>query len=267
MKLKYVFALCVSLVCVFLAGCGDKVENTSLSDSGKDKAVTSDTKITTKPAGELSGKVTSSVTTKKAPDNTAVSETTVQNAVTAAENADNNSKSDDSQAIQQSPDADQQNNDQAGHDDHDIPSQQEPSKQASFDESDFSFTYNGHSVVVGENINGFTDSVAPNSHFSAPTCLGNGEGENHTYTYSSFTIIAYKSSDSMTVTGIDITGEDVSTVKNIKINSSVSDLVNAYGDGYEKQGSDYVYSIGKRSIRFSVSGDKVTYISYNYDME
>lgn len=261
MKRKMIFALCLGITCMFFTGCGDDVENLSINEDNKVTSTTSQTDDKSKKTTDV--KTTASVTENKTEKTTAVSETKVDSKENVTEKADETIKSDnDSPAPQDTPHDGQQNNNP-------VPAETAPvasSNQASFEEGDFTFTYSGHSVVLGENINGFTESVPADSHLSSPSCLGNGEGENLKYIYSSFVIDAYKLSDKIIVTGIDFTASDVKTAKNIKINSSVDELVNAYGSNYEKQGSEYVYSIGDKSIRFNISGDKVTGIMYFYDL-
>ncbi len=261
MKTKLIFALCISVVCMFFTSCGDDKDNLSVNVDKKVTTTTSQSDDKSKDTTEISAKVTTAVTKNKVEETTAVSETNADSQASQPEKADETVKSDNESASQDTPnDEGQNNNNPVVEETAPTP----PSHQASFDESDFKFTYNGHSVVLGENINGFTENVSPDSHISSPSCLGNGE--DHVYTYSSFVIYAYKTSDSMIVTGIDLTSGDVATAKNIKINSSVDDLLNAYGDNYSKQGSEYVYSIGDRNIRFKISGEKVDSISYNYDL-
>ena len=141
---------------------------------------------------------------------------------------------------------------------------EEPSPSVNTNAPEMSFTSGGMTVNVGESALAFVSGVGYNSFETAPSCLGNGEDIN--YYYNDYTLYVWNDNDSYRLIGIDIQGGDATTSRGIKVGSSVNDVTAAYGTGYTEENSDYVYRYDNNcSLRFTIEGGTVTFISYNQD--
>lgn len=269
MKLKlFLYLLCAAMT-LMLAGCGKEKEELTSQPEAADTTVpeteteteteetTAETKKTTKPAAETTA--AASETTADTETSTAAETETASESQTETETA-----AEEPEVTETEPPAEE--TDAVVEETTEAPPVTEPdtAPAAQFSAEDLAFQYNGVSLTVGQDAAGFVAAVPADTMESAPSCYGNGSDVN--YYYSNFTLYIWDSEGKQLTYGIDITGAGLTTSKGIGIGSSLADVTAAYGSGCTVEGPDYVYAVDDCTLRFTISGDAVTYISYNYDL-
>lgn len=255
MKKNVIFALCLVFSCTMLAGCGPANENISVDNTEITEAVSE-----TVPETEA---VTSEITTTVT---TAVSTTAVTTAVTSETTAETTTQTSAEEK------KDEQNNSQAEekHEEqrNEEPENKEPEAQeqssGSFTESDLSFTFNGCTVTLGEDLSSFTSSLTPDFEDTSECRAG---GKDYLYGYGHFQINGFMAdgTDVIRAVAIDIDNADVSTPKGIHIGSTRDDVIKAYGNA--DGNGNITYKLGKASLMFVMNSDNtVKLISYNYEV-
>ncbi len=267
MKLKlFLYLLCAAMT-LMLVGCGNAKEELESQPEAADTTVpedeteteaedtTAETKQTTKPATET----TAASETTADTETSAVTETTEESQTeteTAAEEPEVTET--EPQAVETDPIVEETTEAP--------PAATEPptTPAVQFTAEDLEFQCNGVSLTVGQDAAGFVAAVPADTVESAPSCYGDGSDIN--YYYSNFTLYIWDSNGTQLTYGIDITGTGLTTSKGIGIGSSLADVTAAYGSGYTVEGTDYVYKVDNSNLRFTISGDAVVYISYNYNL-
>ncbi len=230
----------------------DTTEVTTTAEEETDTDSTTTAKETTTAA--------STTTTGNSTETTSASTTTAAGETTAAGAAETTAA--ETQAQTEAPAA--VNTTQAPAADPTPAPAEEPSPSVNTNAPEMSFTSGGMTVNVGESALAFVSGVGYNSFDSSPSCLGNGE--DIVYRYDDYTLFVWNDNDSYRLIGIDIQGGDATTSRGIKVGSSVNDVTAAYGTGYTEENSDYVYRYDNNcSLRFTIEGGTVTFISYNQD--
>jgi hypothetical protein len=97
-------------------------------------------------------------------------------------------------------------------------------------------------------------------YFEAKSCAF--PGLEKTYTYNGFELHTYESNGKDMVAAVIFLDDTVSTKEGIALNSSLNDVIKAYGDKYVKNLGLYTYTKDKSKIAFLVENDKVTSIEY-----
>lgn len=134
------------------------------------------------------------------------------------------------------------------------------------DAPEMSFTFGSGTLNIGDSAQGFTAAEPFASEEKSPSCLGNGEDIN--YYYNDFTLYVWNDNGSYQTIGIDISGAGASTSRGITIGSTAEEVTAAYGLDYTEENSDFVYRYdGDCSLRFTMNGGVVTFISYNKDIQ
>ncbi len=268
MKLKlFLYLLCTALT-FMLVGCGNAKEELESQPEAADTTVpeaeteneaeetTAETKKTTKPASETTAAASETTTdteTSEVTETTAESQTETETAAEEPEVTETQPPAAETDPIveetTEAPPA---------------PTEPDTTHAVQFSAEDLAFQYNGVSLTVGQDAAGFVAAVPADTVESAPSCYGDGNDIN--YYYSNFTLYIWDSNGTQLTYGIDITGTGLTTSKGIGIGSSLADVTAAYGSGYTVEGTDYVYKVDNSNLRFTISGDAVVYISYNYNL-
>lgn len=260
-KNVFLCLLCTLAMSAALAGCGSQTE---------DVTSTPEQTTTTAPATETESTTTTEKATTKAAATTQVTAATEETETTeATETTETTDTTESSAATETEAPTTEEATEAPTEPSEDAQPTEPPTTEptqppASFTEADLVFTAGGNSLTVGQDAAGFVAAVPADSVESAPSCYGNGNDVN--YYYTDYTLYIWDSNGTQLTYGIDITGGSLTTSKGIGIGASLADVENAYGTGYTVEGPDYVYTSGNSNLRFTISGDKVVYISYNYNL-
>lgn len=136
--------------------------------------------------------------------------------------------------------------------------------------NDLDFSYDYYTISLEAPIENVLDNLPGDPEItSAPSCLYPGQ-EDKSYNYGSFTITTFPNASGTVeyVSGITLTDSDVSTEKDIKIGSTLDDVIAAYGDGYTLIGSStyrFTTSDGRAFIQFYCEDDVVEEIMISLD--
>lgn len=105
------------------------------------------------------------------------------------------------------------------------------------------------------------DSLGEYDYYEAASC--GYSGLDKIYTYSTFEIYTYPDGEKDYVLYIDLL-EGAKTNRSIEIGSTLAELTGAYGEGFEKQGQNYIYKLGDKTLSFKVKDDAVAEVEYSY---
>lgn len=119
--------------------------------------------------------------------------------------------------------------------------------------SDLSITYQGQTLAIGDNAQGFVNAVKPNFEESAPSCYGNGENIN--YYYDGMTVYVWNENDNYLVYGIDIDASNIAPVQGYDIGSTA-----------DFDGQKIIDCGDNCNIIITEVGGQVINISYNKDL-
>ncbi len=100
-----------------------------------------------------------------------------------------------------------------------------------------------------------------NTYFEAASCAFNGLDK--FYTYDHFEIDTYPEGDKDYISAIVLLDDIVSTPEGIAVGAGVDEVIAAYGEGFTRNGSSYIYTKGTTHLTFVCNGDTVTNISYD----
>ncbi len=138
-------------------------------------------------------------------------------------------------------------------------SENQPSKEA--DSEGYSFTYNNIKISLNEEstsiIKGLGEAM---EEFQAPSCAF--QGMDMFYVFPGFELSTYPLEDSHYISTIDFIDDTVTTEKGLYIGSTLDDVIDKYGVGFEQSGSIYTYKSGDTSISFAINNDTVENITY-----
>ena len=96
--------------------------------------------------------------------------------------------------------------------------------------------------------------------FQAPSCAF--QGMDMFYVFPGFELSTYPLEDSHYISTIDFIDDTVTTEKGLYIGSTLDDVIDKYGVGFEQSGSIYTYKSGDTSISFAINNDTVENITY-----
>jgi hypothetical protein len=100
-----------------------------------------------------------------------------------------------------------------------------------------------------------------NTYFEAASCAFNGLDK--FYTYDHFEIDTYPDGDKDYISAIVLLDDIVSTPEGIAVGAGVDEVIATYGEGFDRNGSSYIYTKGTTHLTFVCNGDTVTNISYD----
>ena len=128
--------------------------------------------------------------------------------------------------------------------------------------SGFSFELKGASVAPGMKQDDLLAALGDaDNTFEAPSCAG--EGTDYTFTYGSVEISTVPNADGVNEVNTIVLKDDlVSTPEGVSLFMGVTDMTNAYGEGYAANGNAYTYTRGNALLQFIVENDEITSIQY-----
>ena len=124
----------------------------------------------------------------------------------------------------------------------------------------FYLNYNGYKLELNKEFT--TDSYGEyNNSFENENCAF-GERD-VTYFYDDLEVETYgEKTGPLTVYSIKITGDNGKTNEGIGLYDSIDDMVNAYGEGYEKNDNKYKYVKNNTELVFITENDLIVSIEY-----
>lgn len=132
--------------------------------------------------------------------------------------------------------------------------------------NDYIFTVRGFDIIMGEAAGDFlTKTGSPSDKYSAPSCAF--DGDDTVYDFGNYQITTYVTNGKEIFTGVYLLDDSLSTKEGIKIGSSLSDMLDVYGDDYQENYGAYTYSKGLTELSFVVIDDVITSISYLHKVE
>ncbi|PKM69849.1 MAG: hypothetical protein CVU94_01920 [Firmicutes bacterium HGW-Firmicutes-19] len=130
----------------------------------------------------------------------------------------------------------------------------------------YTFRINGLDITMGEATNDFLVKTGnPINQYSAPSCAF--DGDDTVYDFGSYQITTYVNKGKEIFTGVYLLDDSVSTQEGIKIGSSLSKMLETYGDDYQENYGAYTYSLGLTDLSFVVINDVITSISYLHKVD
>ncbi|HOB20752.1 MAG TPA: hypothetical protein PK830_09300 [Candidatus Atribacteria bacterium] len=100
----------------------------------------------------------------------------------------------------------------------------------------------------------------PLEYFEAESCAF--QGMEKIYTYSGFEIKTYEIDGVDCVLSVTLLDDSVKTKEGIYLSSSLTDVLEAYGDDYTEGFGLYTYTKGNSELSFLVENDEVVSIEY-----
>jgi uncharacterized protein YxeA len=128
------------------------------------------------------------------------------------------------------------------------------------------FKIDGFDIVMGQPADDFLSKTkTPLNQYSAPSCAF--DGDDTVYDFGNYQITTYLSNGKEIFTGVYLFDGSLSTKEGIKIGSTLSEMLSAYGDDYNENYGAYTFSTGLTDLSFVVIDDVITSISYLYKVE
>ena len=100
-----------------------------------------------------------------------------------------------------------------------------------------------------------------NNYFEAPSCAFNGLDKY--YTYDHFEIDTYPESGKDYISSIVLKDDIVTTEEGVALGSTKDEVISAYGEDYETNGSSIIYTKNGTHLTFVFNDDTVRSISYD----
>lgn len=133
-------------------------------------------------------------------------------------------------------------------------------------EVNYVFSIDQQEIAVGDPATDFISALGEyNFQSSAPSCAF--DGEDTVYDYPSYQITTYNNNGTEVLTGVYILDSSVATKENIKIGSTLDEVIEAYGEDYIEEYGVITYTQGKTELSFVIMSEKVTSISYIHVVE
>ena len=127
--------------------------------------------------------------------------------------------------------------------------------------SKFVFELNGTVLAVNAEFAPVHEKLgAEDTYFEAASCAFNGLDK--TYTYGAVEIITYPDGEIDRISSIRFLDDSVATPEGIKIGSTTEEVVAAYGEDFEDNMGEYIYTDGDAELSILFAEGKV--ISVNY---
>ena len=127
--------------------------------------------------------------------------------------------------------------------------------------SKFVFELNGTALPVNGDFAPAHEKLGEeDSYFEAASCAFNGLDK--TYTYGNIEIVTYPEDETDRISSIRFLDENAVTPEGIKIGSTAEEVVAAYGEDFEDNIGEYVYTDGDAKLSFLFKDDAVMSITY-----
>ena len=128
----------------------------------------------------------------------------------------------------------------------------------------YAFADGGKEIILGEEFS--KEKLGEEEAYSEiASCAF--EGLDKTYTYTDYEITTFPDGKKDRIYSIYFLDTEVATKEGVKVSDSIDDMINAYGEDYEKQGNQYTYTKGKTNLEFIIENDVITSIQYTYIAE
>lgn len=128
----------------------------------------------------------------------------------------------------------------------------------------YTFSYNEMDFVLGSEFS--REKYGKETSYSeAPSCAF--DGVDKTYTYEHYDVTTYPDGDIDRISSIYFQDDEIETLEGVAIGDSLQDMLNAYGNNYEKTENLYTYTLEKTHLNFIVENEIVTSIEYYLDVE
>ncbi len=128
-------------------------------------------------------------------------------------------------------------------------------------ESGFVFETDGTRIQMNEEASSVLESLGEEkSYFEAESCAF--KGLDKTYTYAGFKLYTYPIDEIDYVQSVEFMDDTVATMEGITIGDSLDEVVAAYGDDYEENGTAITYTKDDAVLEFIISGDVVEAVNY-----
>jgi len=265
MKKAILYIIIASIISLNLISCDKKsIENeinkdlkeTTISNSKEDKKTTTST--SSKEKNTTSKKEDKNTTTKNGETSISETITEVSNESTV-ENATTSKQEESPAQNSQVPDSPTTNpavvtNQPAIN----PPATEKPKTPGSISSNDFSIKINDKQIFLNEKIAEIKSKIGdPITVEDIPSCFSASVGDDKAFNYDGFSVITYSDGEEFYSYTIDINSDKVSTVKGIKVNMSLDDVIAAYGENYEKSGNLYFYKIDNQELSFLINDNKI----------
>lgn len=123
----------------------------------------------------------------------------------------------------------------------------------------FSYIYEGVELIPGEAFD-TTKLPAAASSYTVPSCAL--EGTDNVYNYETFEITAFDDGNGEQIYSIYFIDPNLTTAEGLALGDDVSAVLDLYGDGYEVDGTAYIYYRSNTLLSIIVENDTVVSIEY-----
>ncbi len=131
----------------------------------------------------------------------------------------------------------------------------------------FCFVADGTEIELGKDASKVIKKLGSAKEIKSNGNCG-GLGEQIKYTYNGFNLYTLKSnSGEEIVDQIDFTNDIIETPKGVRIGTSESDLLKAYGNPSKKTDDDIIYTSGSKYLKFEMEKGVVAEITYGIDSD
>ncbi len=130
-----------------------------------------------------------------------------------------------------------------------------------------SFTISGTEITPGEDFaEAYKTLGEPDKYTEAASCYF--DGMDKVFTYSGFEVRTYPVGEKDYVQDLCISSDEYKTDKGITVGSTLDDVVNAYGKGYELNGKMYRYMADNNQyVYFFIMNNAVKFFGYAKDVQ
>ncbi len=261
MKKAISYIIMASIISLTLISCDKKsteseiknnVKETTISNSKEDKKITTSTSSKEK---NTTSKKEDKNTTKKN-EETTISETITE--VSNESSVESNTTSKQEEAVTQDTQSPVTNSPVTNPPTTNPPATEKPKTPGSISSEDFSIKINDKQIFLNEKIAEIKSKIGdPITVEDIPSCFSESVGDDKAFNYDGFSVITYSDGEEFYSYTIDINSDKVSTVKGIKVNMSLDDVIAAYGENYEKSGNLYFYKIDNQELSFLINDNKI----------
>lgn len=129
-------------------------------------------------------------------------------------------------------------------------------------EEKYYFEYKGIKIGINDEAAPIIEKLGePMNYFEAPSCAN--EGMDKVYSYSGFEFTTYTKNDKDYISSIVFLDDTVTTREGITLNSTLDDMVAAYGSDYVQSYNQYSYSDGNCVLSFIIENGAVASVEYS----
>ncbi|MHB8062557.1 MAG: hypothetical protein ACYDG2_07990, partial [Ruminiclostridium sp.] len=125
----------------------------------------------------------------------------------------------------------------------------------------YAFEFKGTVIQMNEKAELILEKLGKSKdYFEAESCAF--QGLDKTYTYNSFELFTYQIDDIDYVLSIRFLDDVVTTKEGIGLNSTLEQVIAAYGDKYTQKSGQYTFNKGKTNLSFIIENNVVTAVEY-----